>query len=125
MDQKEKRLKKWLVGNLNKYKTGEAVFIEPGYGSTDGLPDCIVLLSDGGMLFIELKATQDSPVRRSQQKMRDKFFKYGFYIYKMFWEDDKETRVSIERNVGASNYCFSMTKFGNFFKCVTIIDLKI
>ena len=44
MNQKEKRLKKWLVGNLKKYRHGEVVFIEPGYGSTDGLPDCIVLL---------------------------------------------------------------------------------
>ena len=124
MDQKEKRLKKWMVENLKKHKSGEVVFIEPGYGSTDGLPDCIVLLSVGKMLFFELKATQYSSVRRSQVKMRNKFFKYGFYIYKMFWANDDETRVGIEKEIGVTKHHFYMSKFGDFFEKF-LFDLEI
>ena len=65
-------------------------------------------------IYIELKADRNKPLRRSQKKMVEKFFKFGIYIYRMYWYDIEETKVCVKRIEGLDFY-FEFPKKNDFF----------
>lgn len=73
----EKYIEKKLVREVKKMGGMAAKFVSPGL---DGVPDRLVLLPNGKMAFVELKA-KGKKLRPLQRRRMDQFKNLGFDCY--------------------------------------------
>ena len=74
---REKQIEQQLVQQVKTYHGLAPKFVSPGW---DGAPDRLVLLPDGHMAFVELKAPGKKP-RPLQVKRKRQLEKLGFRVY--------------------------------------------
>ena len=74
---RESQIEKHLVQTVKKIGGLAPKFVSPGW---DGVPDRLVLLPDGHMAFVELKAQGKKP-RPLQVKRKRQLEKLGFRVY--------------------------------------------
>ena len=73
----EKQIEKQFVQTVKKHGGLAPKFVSPGW---DGVPDRLVLLPDGRMAFVELKAP-GKKLRPLQVKRKRQLEKLGFRVY--------------------------------------------
>lgn len=74
---RESQIETALVQTVKKHGGLAPKFVSPGW---DGVPDRLVLLPDGHMAFVELKAPGKKP-RPLQVKRKRQLEKLGFRVY--------------------------------------------
>lgn len=80
---REKEIEKKLVKAVKERKGMALKFICPGL---DGVPDRLILMPNGRMAFIELKAGE-KPLRPIQQRRKRQIESLGFKVFRL---DDTE-----------------------------------
>lgn len=90
----EKDIERWLGNQLKKLGCIYMKFVSPG---NDGVPDRIVVLPGGGVIFIELKATTGK-LRANQRVQISRLRKQGALVFVLTGKRDAELFVDyIER----------------------------
>ncbi|WP_277292702.1 VRR-NUC domain-containing protein [Veillonella caviae] len=104
----EKDIERWLGNQLKKRGCIYMKFVSPG---NDGVPDRIVVLPGGGVIFIELKATTGK-LMANQRVQISRLRKQGALVFVLTGKRDAELFVDyIERvihglsSTRVSKYC--------------------
>jgi len=73
------------------------LFVEYGYGGTDGISDCILMIDEEYTrpfcAFIELKRDRNSDVRPSQRKFFKRALSYGQPVLLVRWQTDESIEI--------------------------------
>ena len=92
----EKNIERWLGNQLKKRGCIYMKFVSPG---NDGVPDRIVVLPGGGVIFIELKATTGK-LMANQRVQISRLRKRGALVFVLTGKRDAELFVDdIERAI--------------------------
>lgn len=90
----EKDIERWLGNQLKKLGCIYMKFVSPG---NDGVPDRIVILPGGGVIFIELKSTQGK-LMANQRVQISRLRKQGALVFVVTGKTDAKLFVDgIER----------------------------
>ena len=98
MEVLEKEIEEKLIKMVKSYGGKCPKWVSPGWA---GVPDRLVLLPGGRIIFVETKKPKGSRVAALQKKWREWLHELGFMVWHVYDETDlKMLSISIEMLIG-------------------------